>query len=81
MSLDLRNLPKEELIVNIETKLSLMESLASKVDVLTSRLVFLEEENRTLKLKLDSSNSSRPPSSDGGDLRGVEGTLSERRQV
>lgn len=64
MPLDLLKLSKKELIGIIEAQSSLLESVKAEMVLLHSRVALLEEENRILKLKLDSSNSSKPPSSD-----------------
>ena len=55
--LDLDKVTKKELF-------KVIELLLVKVDALTKRVAELEEENRLLKIKKTSSNSSLPPSSD-----------------
>ena len=57
MSLDFNKVTKRELFTAIEL-------LMAKVDSLTARVAELEEENRLLKVKKTSSNSSLAPSSD-----------------
>lgn len=48
----------------METLIAKVEDLQSKLDILEPKVALLEEENRLLKIKKTSSNSSKPPSTD-----------------
>jgi transposase len=55
---------KKELILLVETLIAKVDTLQRKVDSLEIKVTELEEENRFLKIKKTSSNSSIPPSND-----------------
>jgi len=55
---------KKELILLVESLIIKVDALQQKVDFLEIKVAGLEEENRILKIKKTSSNSSIPPSVD-----------------